>query len=86
MEKDQVKGIIDEVAGSAKRKAGKLIGNTQLQVEGMVQQVKGKVENAWGKAKGAVREAYEEAAIEHETRIQVEVECAAAEDASGKKS
>ena len=34
MNKDQVKGIIDEVAGSAKRKAGELTGNTQLQVEG----------------------------------------------------
>jgi uncharacterized protein YjbJ (UPF0337 family) len=85
MDKDQVKGMIDEVAGSAKRKSGELTGNTRLQVEGMVQQVKGKVENAWGKAKGAVREANEEAAIEHETRIEVEVECAATEAASGKR-
>jgi uncharacterized protein YjbJ (UPF0337 family) len=52
--KDQVTGIIDEVAGSAKRKAGELTDNPKLQVKGMVQQAKGKVEGAWGKAKEAV--------------------------------
>jgi uncharacterized protein YjbJ (UPF0337 family) len=51
-----VKGIIDEVAGSAKRKAGELTGNTQLQVEGIAQQVKGKAENAWGTTKDAVHD------------------------------
>jgi uncharacterized protein YjbJ (UPF0337 family) len=51
MNKDRVKGMIDQVAGSAKRKAGKLTD--------MVQQVKGKVENAWGKAKDAVHDAVE---------------------------
>jgi uncharacterized protein YjbJ (UPF0337 family) len=55
MNKDRVKGMIDEVAGSAKRKAGELIDNPKLQLEGMVQQVKGKVENAWGKTKDAAR-------------------------------
>jgi hypothetical protein len=61
-----------------------MTGNSRLQVEGMVQQVKGQVENAWGKAKDAVREANEEAAVEHETRIEVELECATAEAAPGK--
>lgn len=51
MNRDRMKGTIDEVVGSAKRKAGELTGNTKLQVEGMAQQVKGKVENAWGKTK-----------------------------------
>ena len=85
MDKDRIKGTIDEVAGSAKRKAGELTGNTQLQVEGMAQQVKGKVENAWGKAKDAVHDANQEAAIKHETRIEVELECAAVRDNSGKE-
>jgi uncharacterized protein YjbJ (UPF0337 family) len=57
MNKDRVKGMIDEVAGSAKRNAGKLTGSTRLQAKGMVQQVKGKVESAWGKAKDAVNDA-----------------------------
>jgi uncharacterized protein YjbJ (UPF0337 family) len=59
MNKDRVKGMIDQVAGNAKRKAGKLTDNPKLQVEGMVQQAKGKVENAWGKAKDAVHDAIE---------------------------
>jgi len=61
MNKDRTKGTIDEVLGAAKQKAGKLVGSTQLEVEGIAQQVKGKIENAWGKAKDAVREANEEA-------------------------
>jgi uncharacterized protein YjbJ (UPF0337 family) len=59
MNKDRVKGTIDEVVGSAKRKAGELKGDTQLRIEGMAQQVKGNVENAWGKAKDVVHEANE---------------------------
>ncbi|HZL53916.1 MAG TPA: CsbD family protein [Terracidiphilus sp.] len=85
MNEDQTKGRIDEAAGSAKRKAGELTGSTMLQVEGAVQQVKGKVENAWGKAKDAVKDANEEAAVEHQTRTEVALECAAAEDNPGKK-
>ncbi len=55
MNKDRVNGTINEVVGSAKRTAGKLTGNTPLQVKGMPQQVKGKLENTLGKAKEAVR-------------------------------
>ena len=35
MNKDRAKGTIDEVLGSAKRKAGELTGDTQLEVKGM---------------------------------------------------
>jgi uncharacterized protein YjbJ (UPF0337 family) len=59
MNKDQIKGIIDEVAGTAKRKVGKLTDNPKLQVEGMVQQAKGKAEGTWGKATGDVQHAIE---------------------------
>jgi uncharacterized protein YjbJ (UPF0337 family) len=78
MNKDRVKGTIDEVMGSAKLRAGKLTDNTQLQVEGTVQQVKGKIEGAWGKAKDVVHEANQEAEVKHDTRIKVELECSAA--------
>jgi uncharacterized protein YjbJ (UPF0337 family) len=78
MNKDRVKGTIDEVMGSAKRRAGELTDNTQLQVEGVVQQVKGKVEDAWGKAQDVVHEANQEAEVKHDTRIKVELECSAA--------
>jgi len=61
MNKDQVKGTVDEVVGSAKQQAGKLTDNTPLQVKGMAQQVKGKLENVLGNAKDAVKEANQEA-------------------------
>ena len=84
MNSARVKGTFDEVAGSAKRKAGGLTGNTQLEIEGMVQQVKGKVENAWGKAKDVVREANEEAEVHHESRIEAGLENSAADIDDGK--
>ncbi|MGB7265393.1 MAG: CsbD family protein [Terracidiphilus sp.] len=55
MNRDRVKGTIDEMVGSAKRKAGQLTGDTPLQVKGIAQQVKGKLENTLGKTKDAVR-------------------------------
>jgi len=69
MNEDRVKGTIDELAGSAKRKVGEATGSTRLQVEGAVQQVKGKLENAWGRAKDAVHEANVEADVQHESRL-----------------
>lgn len=64
MNKDRANGTIDELVGTARRRAGELTDDIQIQVEGMAQQVKGKVENAWGKAKDAVRAANEEAAVQ----------------------
>jgi uncharacterized protein YjbJ (UPF0337 family) len=71
MNKDRVKGTIDEMVGSAKQKAGNLTGDIQLQVEGMAQQVKGKVENTWGKAKDAVRDAKKEAGTQRPAPVSI---------------
>jgi uncharacterized protein YjbJ (UPF0337 family) len=57
MDKDRVKGTVDEVVGSTKRHIGNMTGNTGTQVEGAAQQLKGKVENAVGKLKDAGRNA-----------------------------
>jgi uncharacterized protein YjbJ (UPF0337 family) len=70
MNRDQVKGAIDEVLGSARRAAGELTGSTRLQVKGMAQQVKGKVEGAWGDAKDALREAVENTEIHIDTHVK----------------
>jgi uncharacterized protein YjbJ (UPF0337 family) len=56
MNKDQVKGTIDDVAGRAKRQVGEWTGDTNAQMEGLGQQVKGKAEKAWGNTKDAVRD------------------------------
>jgi len=61
MDKNRVKGKLDDAAGRAKRQVGEWTGDNELQAEGTVQQVKGKVENAWGKTKDAVRDAGDEA-------------------------
>jgi uncharacterized protein YjbJ (UPF0337 family) len=56
MDKDRVKGAIDDTAGRAKRQVGEWTGDTKTQVEGAAQQVKGKAEKAWGNAKDAARD------------------------------
>lgn len=61
MDKDRVKGTIDEVAGRAKRQVGEWTGDTNAQVEGAAQQVKGTVEKAWGNVKDAARDVKKEA-------------------------
>jgi len=70
---DRVKGTINEIAGSAKRKVGDLTGNSKLQIEGMVQQAKGKVENAWGKTKDAAREAAEGSEVHLDTHATLKM-------------
>jgi uncharacterized protein YjbJ (UPF0337 family) len=79
MNKDRMKGTIDEVVGSAKRKAGELTGDTRLQVEGMAQQMKGKVENAWGKTKDVVREAIENTEVHADVHVEAGVKIPAAD-------
>ena len=48
MNKDQVKGAVNDAAGRAKRQVGEWTGDTSTQVEGAAQQVKGKAQKAWG--------------------------------------
>ena len=56
MDKDRVKGKIDDIKGRIKRQAGEWTGDQQLQDEGTLDQAKGKVQNAWGKVKDAARD------------------------------
>ncbi len=59
MNKDQVKGAVDDAAGRIKRQAGEWTGNPNTQAEGAGQQVKGKAEKAWGNIKDAAHKADE---------------------------
>jgi len=61
MDKNRVKGKLDDAAGRAKRQVGEWTGDTKAQVEGAAQQVKGKAENAWGRMKDAARDAKDKA-------------------------
>jgi uncharacterized protein YjbJ (UPF0337 family) len=57
MNKDTVKGAVDDAAGRAKRQVGEWTGDTKTQVEGGAQQIKGKAEKAWGNVKDAAHDA-----------------------------
>jgi uncharacterized protein YjbJ (UPF0337 family) len=51
MNKDQVKGTVKDIAGKVQAEAGKLVGNTEQQAEGIKLQVEGKVQKSFGNAK-----------------------------------
>lgn len=56
MNKDSVKGTMDDAAGRARRQVGEWSGDTEEQVKGAAQQVKGKTEKAIGKIRDAVHD------------------------------
>jgi uncharacterized protein YjbJ (UPF0337 family) len=70
MDKDRVKGTLDDTAGRVKRQVGEWTGDTNAQVEGTAQQIKGKTEKAVGQVKDAVRDAQHR--HEHESGPQNE--------------
>ena len=84
MNKDRVMGMMDEVAGSAKRKAGELTDNPKLRAEGMAQQVKGKAEGTWGMAKEAVQDAIESTEVHLDAQVKLGLKNSTA-DADSKK-
>jgi uncharacterized protein YjbJ (UPF0337 family) len=49
--KDQVKGRVEEVKGKVKEVAGKLVGNEKLEVKGKVQKVVGEAQAKFGDVK-----------------------------------
>lgn len=60
MDKDRIKGIGKQVAGSVKEAVGKVTGDKKTQAQGAAQKATGKLQNAVGGAKDAAREALEE--------------------------
>jgi uncharacterized protein YjbJ (UPF0337 family) len=61
MDKDRIAGEVKKATGAVKEKAGKALGDRDLEAEGKVQKVEGKIQNAVGNAKDAVRDAAKEA-------------------------
>jgi len=55
MDKDRVKGSVDQAKGAVKEVAGKVLGDKKLETEGKADKAAGKVENAIGGIKDAVR-------------------------------
>jgi uncharacterized protein YjbJ (UPF0337 family) len=53
MDKDRIKGKMEDAAGRIKRQAGEWTGDEKAQAEGLAEQAKGKARNAMGKMKDA---------------------------------
>ncbi len=56
MDKDTIKGKMNDVAGRVERQAGEWTGDKDLQAEGTKDQAKGKAQNTFGKVKDAARD------------------------------
>lgn len=55
MNKDQVKGRVEEVKGKVKEVAGNIVGNKSLESEGTVQKTVGKIQAGFGDAVSDVK-------------------------------
>ena len=56
MDKDRIKGKMEDIGGRVKRQAGEWTGDRKLQDEGAADQLKGKTRNMAGKVKDAGRD------------------------------
>jgi uncharacterized protein YjbJ (UPF0337 family) len=61
VDKDEIKGKVEQAKGWVKDKAGEMTGNPDLEAEGEAQRVAGKVQETYGKAKDAVKKAADSA-------------------------
>jgi uncharacterized protein YjbJ (UPF0337 family) len=57
MNKDQVKGRIEEAKGKVKEVAGKVVGNKDLEQKGKIQNAEGKVQAGYGDLREDVKKA-----------------------------
>jgi uncharacterized protein YjbJ (UPF0337 family) len=55
MNKDQVKGRVEEAKGKIKEVAGRVAGKPATELEGDLQQVAGKVQKTYGDAKNEAK-------------------------------
>ena len=61
MNKDQVKGRVEQAKGSVKENAGKALGDRELQGEGKGDKAAGKAQATYGDAKEKVKGAIDKA-------------------------
>ncbi len=54
MKNDKIKGHIKTIKGTAKEVTGKLIGDKELELEGMAQKKIGKVQTTYGELKDEI--------------------------------
>ena len=59
MDKDRIKGSLDQAKGKIKEGVGKATGDSKLKTEGKADQFTGKVQNTIGGLKDKIRESAE---------------------------
>jgi uncharacterized protein YjbJ (UPF0337 family) len=57
MNKDQVKGRVEQAKGSVKETTGKVVGNKKLEVEGKIDKATGKTQATYGDLKEDAKDA-----------------------------
>ena len=57
MDKDRIKGAIDQAKGAVKTTLGEAVGDAKLKADGQADKLKGKIESAVGGVKDTVRDA-----------------------------
>ncbi len=55
MNKDQVKGRMEEISGQAKKVTGKVVGDKSLEQKGRVEEAAGKIRAGYGDAKHEIK-------------------------------
>ncbi len=55
MNKNQVKGVLKEVAGKVQEEVGKMSGSKEQQAKGLGKQISGKAEKTYGDAKETIK-------------------------------
>jgi uncharacterized protein YjbJ (UPF0337 family) len=55
MDKDRIKGSVEQAKGAVKETVGKVAGDAKLEVEGRNEKAAGKVQNAVGGVKDALK-------------------------------
>ena len=57
MNKDTVKGSIEETGGAIRKKVGQITGDKEGEARGAVDEIKGNAQKNYGKVKDAVKDA-----------------------------
>ncbi len=68
MDKDRIKGKMNDAKGRIERQVGEWTGDGESQAKGVADQAKGKAQNAMGKLKDAGRDLRDR--VEHEGRAE----------------
>jgi uncharacterized protein YjbJ (UPF0337 family) len=72
MDKDRIKGKMEDIGGRIERQTGEWTGDPKKQAEGTAHQVKGKARNMAGQVKDAARDAVKN--LRHEKHEKLDVD------------